>query len=75
MLPGGRVYRIHWVLGTDRLRAVCHCAAEREFDDPVGLWQWLLAHPAGHEQPQPNRPSRQSAQAFQLRPEIKEEMS
>lgn len=49
MLPGGRVYRIHWVLGTDRLRAVCHCSAEREFDDPVELWQWLLGHPAGHD--------------------------
>lgn len=49
MLTGDRVYRIHWVLGTDRLRAVCHCAAEREFDDPVALWDWLLAHPEGHE--------------------------
>jgi hypothetical protein len=49
MLTGDRVYRIHWVLGTDRLRAVCHCAAEREFDDPVELWEWLLAHPEGHE--------------------------
>jgi hypothetical protein len=49
MLAGDRVYRVHWVLGTDRLRAVCHCAAEREFDDPVRLWEWLLAHPAGHD--------------------------
>ncbi|MGO8893594.1 MAG: hypothetical protein ACLP8X_41155 [Streptosporangiaceae bacterium] len=48
MLPGDRVYRILWVLGTDRLRAVCHCSAEREFDDPAELWEWLLAHPAGH---------------------------
>jgi hypothetical protein len=48
MLAGTRVYRIHWVLGTDRLRAVCHCYAEREFDDPVALWDWLLGHPAGH---------------------------
>jgi len=39
MLSGERVHRIHWVLGTDRLRAVCHCTAERE---------WLLAHPVGH---------------------------
>ncbi|MBN6040212.1 oxidoreductase [Amycolatopsis sp. 195334CR] len=45
MLTGDRVHRIHWVLGTDRLRAVCHCSAEREFDDPVELWEWLLAHP------------------------------
>ncbi|MEU0529471.1 hypothetical protein [Amycolatopsis tolypomycina] len=48
MLDGDRVYRIHWVLGTDRLCAVCHCGAEREFDDPVQLWDWLLAHPEGH---------------------------
>ena len=51
MLPGDRVYRILWVLGSDRLRAVCHCSAEREFDDPVELWEWLLAHPAGHDTP------------------------
>lgn len=49
MLSGDRVYRIHWVLGTDRLRAVCHCSAEHEFDDPAELWEWLLAHPAGHD--------------------------
>ncbi|MFF1607728.1 hypothetical protein ACFVYA_08095 [Amycolatopsis sp. NPDC058278] len=48
MLTGDRVYRIHWVLGTDRLHAVCHCGAEREFEDPVQLWDWLLAHPEGH---------------------------
>ncbi|GGU16988.1 hypothetical protein [Lentzea flava] len=47
-LTGNRVFRIHWVLGTDRLRAVCHCSAEREFDDPVELWEWLLDHPVGH---------------------------
>ncbi|ANN17464.1 hypothetical protein SD37_18625 [Amycolatopsis orientalis] len=49
MLSGGRVHRVHWVLGTDRLRAVCHCSAEREFDDPVALWEWLHTHPAGHD--------------------------
>lgn len=62
MLTGDRVYRIHWVLGTDRLRAVCHCSAEREFDDPVELWEWLLAHPDGHDQqaatPDPPAPDR-----------------
>lgn len=47
-LTGNRVFRIHWVLGTDRLRAVCHCHAEREFEDPIELWEWLLAHPEGH---------------------------
>ena len=48
MLRGDTVHRIHWVLGTDRLRAVCHCGASREFDEPVALWDWLLAHPDGH---------------------------
>ncbi len=48
VLRGERVYRIHWVLGTDRLRAVCHCGAERIFEEPVELWEWLLAHPDGH---------------------------
>lgn len=48
-LSGERVYRIHWMLGTDQLRAVCHCSAEREFEDPVQLWEWLLAHPDGHD--------------------------
>jgi hypothetical protein len=45
MLSGNKVNRIHWVLGTDRLRAVCHCTAEREFEDPIELWDWLLGHP------------------------------
>jgi hypothetical protein len=62
MLRGDTVYRIHWVLGTDRLLAVCHCHAEREFEDPVQLWDWLLAHPVGHHTdlasiPTPNPPS------------------
>ncbi|MFC7307052.1 hypothetical protein ACFQVC_22840 [Streptomyces monticola] len=47
-LSGERVHRIHWLLGTDRLLAVCHCGAEREFEDPVPLWDWLLGHPDDH---------------------------
>ncbi|PRY44583.1 hypothetical protein CLV43_102148 [Umezawaea tangerina] len=39
---------MHWVPGSDRLRAVCHCSAARDFEDPVALWDWLLAHPSGH---------------------------
>lgn len=39
------IYRIHWVPGTDRLLAVCFCGEKREFEDPVELWDWLLAHP------------------------------
>ncbi|GAA1833472.1 hypothetical protein GCM10009772_08810 [Pseudonocardia alni subsp. carboxydivorans] len=37
------------MLGTDLLRAVCHCGAERVFDDPVPLWDWLLGCPVDHE--------------------------
>jgi hypothetical protein len=47
-LSGENVYRIHWVLGTDRLSSVCHCGAQREFEDPVDLWDWLLGHPEDH---------------------------
>ncbi|WFE40897.1 hypothetical protein [Micromonospora sp. WMMD998] len=46
--PGDRVYRIHWMPGTDTLRGVCHCGAERVAEEPVELWEWLLAHPRGH---------------------------
>ncbi|MEU8421517.1 hypothetical protein AB0C15_11635 [Micromonospora sp. NPDC048835] len=46
---GERVYRIHWLPGTDTLRGICHCAAERLAEDPVELWEWLLAHPQGHQ--------------------------
>ncbi|MEU4766386.1 hypothetical protein AB0H12_24325 [Actinosynnema sp. NPDC023794] len=46
---GGTVYRIHWELGADLLVGVCHCGAEHDSDDPVELWDWLLAHPEGHE--------------------------
>jgi hypothetical protein len=45
----GPVYRVFWVPGTDELRATCHCRAVRSFDDPIELWEWLLAHPVGHE--------------------------
>lgn len=50
MLRGATVYRIHWRLGTDLLVGVCHCGAERDFEDPIVLWDWLLAHPHGHDQ-------------------------
>jgi len=48
MLRGDNVNRIHWKLGTDVLVGVCHCGAEHESEDPVELWDWLLAHPDGH---------------------------
>ena len=63
VLTGPRVYRIHWVLGTDRLRAVCYCGAERIFDEPVELWEWLLAHPDGHTPAGPPSPPRPGSQA------------
>ncbi|WP_392749170.1 hypothetical protein [Streptomyces sp. LN590] len=48
MLDGEMVYRIVWVPGTDRLRGWCWCGEDRESEDPVELWEWLLAHPDGH---------------------------
>jgi hypothetical protein len=48
MTATGTVYRVHWEPGADMLIGVCHCGARREFDDPVELWAWLLAHPEGH---------------------------
>jgi hypothetical protein len=53
VLPGERIYRVHWRLGTDLLVGVCHCGAEHEAEDPVALWEWLLAHPDGHGPPVP----------------------
>ena len=35
--------------GTDTLRGICHCGAERLAEEPVELWEWLLAHPQGHQ--------------------------
>ncbi|MEV6305159.1 hypothetical protein AB0M02_37505 [Actinoplanes sp. NPDC051861] len=35
-----------WIPGSDRLRGRCRCGAETEADDPVAMWDWLLAHPA-----------------------------
>lgn len=49
MLRGDTVYRIHWKLGTDLLVGVCHCGAERDFEDPIVLWDWLLDHPRDHD--------------------------
>ncbi|MFG1923136.1 hypothetical protein [Cryptosporangium sp. NPDC048952] len=40
-----RVLRVEWIPGTDRLSGRCHCGAESEADDPVVMWEWLLAHP------------------------------
>ncbi|MDG4780789.1 hypothetical protein O7614_14175 [Micromonospora sp. WMMD961] len=58
---GERVYRVHWLPGTDILRGSCHCGAERLAEEPIELWEWLLAHPQGHQAaavPAPDPPTR-----------------
>ncbi|MHA6794150.1 hypothetical protein ACVGVM_11670 [Pseudonocardia bannensis] len=45
MLRGEHVRRVVWLPGTDLLRGTCFCGAERDAEDPVELWEWLLAHP------------------------------
>jgi hypothetical protein len=63
MLAGQRIYRVHWRLGTDLLAGVCHCGAEHESEDPVELWEWLLAHPEGHGRARPAGCSREAVSA------------
>lgn len=46
---GGRVFRVTWLPGSDRLQGRCHCGAVQVAEDPVEIWTWLLAHPVGHE--------------------------
>ena len=45
VLAGEQVLRVNWLPGSDRLRGRCHCGAEAEGEDPVEMWEWLLAHP------------------------------
>ena len=45
VLDGDHVLRVDWLPGSDRLRGRCHCGAEAERDDPIAMWEWLLAHP------------------------------
>ncbi len=52
MLLGRTVNRIIWLPGTDRLLGTCHCGAVGEADDPVAMWDWLLAHPEHPERPE-----------------------
>ena len=47
-MTGGRVYRITWLPGSDRLRGYCWCGEPQEAEDPIELWQWLLEHPDRH---------------------------
>ncbi|QPP09692.1 hypothetical protein G4Z16_28445 [Streptomyces bathyalis] len=61
---GAEVRRIHWIPGSDLLLARCFCGREREFDDPVQMWDWLLGHPeedgrSAHDRLVPRRSERE----------------
>jgi hypothetical protein len=43
------IYRIAWLPGTDVLHGTCHCGREHSSQDPIEMWEWMLAHPRGHE--------------------------
>ncbi|MFC8343483.1 hypothetical protein [Streptomyces sp. NPDC057280] len=47
--PTGEIYRIDWLPGTDILHGTCHCGREHTAQDPIEMWEWMLAHPQGHE--------------------------
>ncbi len=49
MTSGVRLYRVRWVPGSDNLLGRCYCGAEKVMTDPTAVWDWLLAHPVGHE--------------------------
>ncbi|WP_328751826.1 hypothetical protein OHT57_40510 [Streptomyces sp. NBC_00285] len=49
----GEIYRIDWLPGTDTLHGTCHCGREHTSQDPIEMWEWMLAHPNGHS-PQDN---------------------
>ncbi|GIJ07851.1 hypothetical protein ACFFMR_05545 [Micromonospora andamanensis] len=68
MLTGDRIYRIHWMPGTDTLRGICHCGAERVAEEPVELWEWLLAHPYGHQSPEVVPPAPHAAAGTPVSP-------
>ena len=48
MLHGPRVLRVEWMPGTDRLCGTCYCGTTHEEEDPISMWEWLLAHREGH---------------------------
>ncbi|KAF4410077.1 MULTISPECIES: hypothetical protein [Streptomyces] len=51
MSPAPGVLRVEWVPGSDQLLGTCHCGARQVAESPAEIWQWLLAHPEGHEPP------------------------
>ncbi|GAA5213580.1 hypothetical protein [Streptomyces thinghirensis] len=56
----GEVYPIDWLPGTDVLHGTCHCGAEHTAEDPVTMWDWMLAHPQGHPDGHPQEKRRGS---------------
>ena len=56
----GEVYRVDWLPGTDVLHGTCHCGAEHTTEDPVTMWDWMLAHPQGHPDGHPQEKHRGS---------------
>ncbi|GAA2295678.1 hypothetical protein OKJ48_29460 [Streptomyces kunmingensis] len=48
---GSQVFRVAWLPGTDQLSGRCHCGALHTCQDPVAMWEWMLAHPDHPDQP------------------------
>lgn len=63
--PTGEIYRIDWLPGTDVLHGTCHCGREHTAQDPVEMWEWMLAHPQGHH-PQGHQLQGHQLQGHQL---------
>jgi hypothetical protein len=59
--PTGEIYRVDWLPGTDLLHGTCHCGAEHTAQDPIEMWEWMLAHPEGHEPPEHESPEHQAS--------------
>ena len=57
MLRGPHILRVVWVPGTDLLEGHCWCGASQVADEPIVLWEWLTAHPVGHEHASPSEPA------------------
>ena len=45
------VYQVRWCPGSVEFLGICHCGAEHVTDDPIAVWDCLLAHPDGHTAP------------------------
>jgi hypothetical protein len=38
-----------WTPGATTLTGTCFCGARHHDSDPVAMWDWLDAHPVGHD--------------------------